>query len=91
MTSEEIDASRRFGFIGVANVKESVFSDAASTLLPDTSNFPFGLLVEVSGASDAVVFVALQLVETVSGAFVSDDVLKRNGNEKVGLNCIEKL
>jgi hypothetical protein len=59
----------------MTNVQKAVFGDSTTTLLPHPTDFTFALFVEMTGAGDAVVLVALELVETVAGALVGDDVL----------------
>ena len=75
LTRQKIHSSWRFRFVSMANIKETVFGDSAATFLPNTTNFSLAFLVEVTGAGNAVVLIALQLMETVSSSLVRDDVL----------------
>ena len=75
LTRQKIHSSRRFRLVSMANIEETVFGDSAASFLPNSTNFSLAFLVEMTGTGDTVIFIALQLVETVSGAFVGDNVL----------------
>lgn len=77
LAGEKVDACWRLRFIRMANVKEAIFSDTTATLLPHATNFSFAFLVQMTGASHAVIFIALKLVQAVSGSFIRHNILKR--------------
>lgn len=83
LARQQIDARRRFRLVRMVNVEKAVGRHAAASLLPHAAHFAFALLQQMAGAGDAVVFVALQLVQRVAGAaLVGGDVLAPGRKEK---------
>lgn len=75
LACQQIHTGRCFRFVRMINVQKTVSSYSASSLLPHTPHFTLALFQQMARFCDAVIFVALQLMQRISSAFVGGQIL----------------